>query len=44
MPPSAPAVDIDRVHFEVAPPGADLGQIKQPEPPEPPDTSHLRVG
>jgi hypothetical protein len=43
-PPSAPVIDIDRVNFDVAPAGADLGQIKQPEPPEPPDTSHLRLG
>jgi hypothetical protein len=37
----APVLDVDAVDFDVAPAGSDLGQQRKPEPPPPPDTSHL---
>ncbi len=41
--PVSPAVDLSRIHFDVAPRGADLGQKKAPPPPPAPDTSHLKL-
>lgn len=38
-----PTVDIERIEFDVAPAGADLGQVKRPPPPHAPDTSHLEL-
>jgi hypothetical protein len=43
QPAPAPAVDLDRIHFDVAPVGADLGQKAAEPAPPPPDTSRFKL-
>ena len=38
-----PPVDLDEIDFELAPPGTLLADTDDEPPPEPPDTSHLRL-
>jgi hypothetical protein len=38
-----PAIDVDRIEFDVAPAGADLGQRAKPPAPPPPDVSNFSL-
>lgn len=41
--PAVPSVNLDDIDFEVEEPGSDISRAAAEKPPEPPDTSHIKL-